>query len=322
MDNTINENKYIRLNGIEQFISINGKNSEQPLIIFLHGGPGAAYGTRSYIFKEWFKHFNVVFWDQPGAGRTAIKNPDFIPTFEYIIDSLKSLIEYLKRKFNKEKIGIIARSWGTVPGLYYVNHFPKDILFYCGTGQLIDTQKDEHVVYQELHKRLLKEKNAEGLKKLSELGKDYPGKNLSNIREKLDKFHQYIEDYGMFFENSNSGMSKKEELLNSPIYIPEDLTIQKRVSSNQDEIFKFLGMFSAYNYSLNYRIPFCLILGQKDWVVPVQHQINFFNDISAPKKELVLLENAGHKAMTDQPKEFLKALINFIQSTHEADSFN
>ncbi|MGR9594436.1 alpha/beta fold hydrolase [Bacillus thuringiensis] len=312
MNTAINKQEYILLNGIEQFISVNGTDISKPLIIFLHGGPGAGYGTRAYTFEKWFEHFNVVFWDQPGAGRTAIKNPNTVPTFNFIINSLKELILYLKKEYSKKKIGILGRSWGTVPGIYYAKHFPEDILFYCGTGQIVNTQEDEHVAYTEMKKRLIETDNMDGLQKLSMLGEDYPGTDILNIRGKLDAFHQYLEDYGMFFEKP--GITKKEELINSPIYIPEDLTIQKKVSANQDEIFKFLGQFNAYKYSLNYEIPFFQILGEEDWVVPIQQQIKFYDQVTAPKKDITVISDAGHKVMTDQPEKFLNALVKYVQS--------
>ena len=73
--NGIDEGKYVEVGGIEQWITIRGEDRDNPVVLFLHGGPGDATNPWGYAgFRLWLKHFTVVQWDQRGSGRTLAKH--------------------------------------------------------------------------------------------------------------------------------------------------------------------------------------------------------------------------------------------------------
>src|SRR5690242_9994177 len=68
--NGIDESGYVRIGGIGQWISVRGEDRDNPVIVELHGGPGAS----NHIFiprtREWERHFTIVRWDMRGSGLT------------------------------------------------------------------------------------------------------------------------------------------------------------------------------------------------------------------------------------------------------------
>lgn len=63
--NSINEEKFITLGGIQQWITIKGDDSSKPIILFLHGGPGSVMSAyNNTIYGGWEKEFTLVQWDQ------------------------------------------------------------------------------------------------------------------------------------------------------------------------------------------------------------------------------------------------------------------
>ncbi|CAN5500114.1 hypothetical protein BH23BAC1_BH23BAC1_24990 [soil metagenome] len=112
---SINEEMFLSIGGIEQWVTINGKDITKPAILFLHGGPGSVMTPYySTIYGDWEKDFILVNWDQRGAGRTFgrnapseidenywIENP--LTVEEMIADGIE-LAEYLIKKFNQQKI--------------------------------------------------------------------------------------------------------------------------------------------------------------------------------------------------------------------------
>jgi hypothetical protein len=67
--NGIDEASYVKIGGIEQWITIRGEDRNNPVLLFLHGGPGDATNPWGYAaFRSWLKYFTVVQWDQRGAG--------------------------------------------------------------------------------------------------------------------------------------------------------------------------------------------------------------------------------------------------------------
>ena len=74
LKNQISEEKYVLINGIEQWITIKG-NSSKPIILFIHGGPGSPISPYvNVLYKDLEKDFIIVQWDQRGTGRTYGKN--------------------------------------------------------------------------------------------------------------------------------------------------------------------------------------------------------------------------------------------------------
>lgn len=66
--------KYIQIGSSKQFISIFGEDNNLPLLVYLHGGPGdAALPLMSKYNSELGKTFNVVVWEQRGAGKFYYK---------------------------------------------------------------------------------------------------------------------------------------------------------------------------------------------------------------------------------------------------------
>src|SRR6266540_6169595 len=71
----IDEATFVTIGGIEQWVTIRGWDRDNPVLLFLHGGPGDVTNPWSFaLFAPWEEHFTVVQWDQRGAGRTLRKN--------------------------------------------------------------------------------------------------------------------------------------------------------------------------------------------------------------------------------------------------------
>jgi pimeloyl-ACP methyl ester carboxylesterase len=56
-----------------------------------------------------------------------------------------------------------------------------------------------------------------------------------------------------------------------------------------------------------------VIQGQDDVISPTQGAIDYYDCVKAPKKELVLIPNAGHFAWMAAPDKFLEALISKVR---------
>src|SRR5687768_15951354 len=71
----IDEGTFVNINGMEQWVTIRGQNLSNPVLLYVHGGPGIGSSITAPAFAEWEKHFTFVQWDQPGGGFTQLKNP-------------------------------------------------------------------------------------------------------------------------------------------------------------------------------------------------------------------------------------------------------
>jgi pimeloyl-ACP methyl ester carboxylesterase len=114
--NGISSLEEIELGGQRQWIFFRGEDRNNPILIFLHGGPGAPlFGISSTrtLYAELIKHFTVVHWDQRGAGKSYHRDiPVDSLTFDRLVEDCNELIDYTRDRFNAQKVFIVGHSWG------------------------------------------------------------------------------------------------------------------------------------------------------------------------------------------------------------------
>jgi len=106
-------------------------NRNNPVIIFLHGGPGAGLTCLNYIFSDPLtSEYTFVGWDQRGCGRTYLNNISVDPdndtvTFDQLQKDLDELVDHAREKFGQDKVILMGHSWGTVVGSVYAQEHPE-----------------------------------------------------------------------------------------------------------------------------------------------------------------------------------------------------
>ncbi|NFA60242.1 alpha/beta fold hydrolase [Clostridium sporogenes] len=299
--------EYVHINGINQYLFHAGTKYENPVMLFLHGGPGFAESSLSYIFQEkWEEIFTVVHWDQRGAGKTLIKNPDKHPTIYLMLKDLFEIIKYLKEKYNKQKIIIIGHSWGTVLGSMFIKKYPEEVAYYIGVGQVISMFENERLGYEKVRRLALQANDKKSLRKLETLG-DYPGDNHGiNFKKKSEKVRVIQGKYNLAV---NWNFSTIIDLIKSPIFKLSDIYALIKMDKVNEEIIEFWSKFDIRLQSTKFKVPIYYILGENDWQTPYIIAEEYFKRIDAPHKKLYLIPNAGYMTMVDQSNLFFKSLL-------------
>lgn len=155
----ISEEEKIVLGGWPQTIFIRGRNRQNPVLLFVHGGPGLPEMPFSHVNADLEQNFTMVYWDQRGAGKSY--RPD-IPketiTVNQLVHDTEELTRYLIRRFGQEKIYLAGFSAGSLVSLLAVSHHPEYYRAYIGISQLIDVPRSELL----LHRAGIAEANARG----------------------------------------------------------------------------------------------------------------------------------------------------------------
>jgi pimeloyl-ACP methyl ester carboxylesterase len=170
----IDEASFVRIGGIEQWITIRGQNRANPVLLFLHGGPGDVTSPWGYAYvAPWYTQFTVVEWDQRGAGRTLRKSgPSIAPTItvDRLVDDGIELSDYLRKHLGKEKIFIVGHSFGSTIGTLMARARPDLFFAYVGTAQVADTPRAEAFAYEALFKKAQASVNQRAKEELAQIG--------------------------------------------------------------------------------------------------------------------------------------------------------
>ena len=166
--------EYININGIEQYFIHYPKKSNTTLL-FLHGGPGESESYFLYKMHSKTQNYNLVYYDQRGAGKTQAKNKskDKDITIEKLLIDLKETINYVKLKYNSKYIILLGHSWGSVLGIEFIKKFPNLVSAYIGMGQVVNFKIGEKTGFDYCYDIVQKSNNQKYIKKIEKL-KNYP----------------------------------------------------------------------------------------------------------------------------------------------------
>lgn len=129
---------FVRLGGIDQWVTMRGSDAANPVLLIVHGGPGEAQWPLSAEYAAWEQHFIIVQWDQRGAGRTFARNGETTPdvNLRRIAEDGTELVRYICEQLRKRKVIALGHSWGSIVAVTMVNSRPDLFAAYVGTGQV------------------------------------------------------------------------------------------------------------------------------------------------------------------------------------------
>jgi len=323
-DNGIQENIYVEIGGIEQYLQIRGEDKDNPVILWLHGGPGFPLTYLSYYYQTGLEDdYTIVCWEQRGCGRTYYRNePTEDVSVDILLSDMDELIDYLRERFGEERIIIIGQSWGTVLGIEYINIHPEKIAAYIGVGQVTNFAQGK--VYA----------GESAVYKATTVGNNADAEML----------RQYIEQFGEADNLGNMNIKTLESLiLKSLEYLKSDSELSgisqmllgitsPEMSLNDARWFMFAGStsnifasqnllvdymyfkFDVNNFKYEYDLPICFIQGSHDWITPTDLVEDYYKKVIDANKGFVIIDNAGHTPFLDNPGEFCKEIKQFLES--------
>ncbi|BFH62082.1 alpha/beta fold hydrolase [Paenibacillus azoreducens] len=301
--------EYVPIGGIEQYLFHSGTSSDNPVLLYLHGGPGSVECLFAHLFQDEIeKIFTIVHWDQRGAGKTLMKNKDKYPTIDLMLQDLFEVIRYLKQKYKKQKIVLLGRSWGSVLGMTFIKRFPNEVAYFIGVAQVISMLENERVGYGKLKELILQVGDRKSLHKLEAIG-EYPGEKLVIDNHFLKKCGKIRKLQGKYHLAGKKDLPIMFKVIKSPIFKWSDITaLMKGLKANRNVLETFLAGFDLFAEPADYQVPVYFILGDQDWQAPYVIAEKYFGKIQAPRKQLFLLPGAGHRIMLDQTELFTSAL--------------
>lgn len=314
-ENGVDEGIYVTLGGQEQYLLIRGEDVENPVIIWLHGGPAGSDAFVNHVFQKYLvDEYTVINWDQRGCGRTYFHNVESDPdnetaTFEQAQSDLDELVDYACERFDKDKVIIIGHSYGTMLGSKYVLDNPDKVLAYIGVGQFVDLESDTYSYQNALE--IAKEKGDDTSEMEAAFQKyleDETLVNLMNVRNYTSKYHVAEKSANTIWEG-----------IASPYMGVDDLRWFMKQMGDLGEYFELnkhlydsLLVTDVRDFGLEYQVPVGFISGSDDWTTPVKYSEDYCNLISAPEKKTAWIDGCGHSPQYDDPETFCRELKSML----------
>jgi pimeloyl-ACP methyl ester carboxylesterase len=304
----IDEARFVQLGGIPQWVTIRGENRANPVLLFLHGGPGDATNPWGYAgFRPWLKHFTVVQWDQRGAARTFGRSGAAIaPTIgiERMAQDGVELAEHLKKVLGQEKVLLVGHSWGSTLGVFMAKARPELFSAFVATGLVADPQRGYTVAHAELLRKARSLGDARAVRELEAIGPppyaDGRGyavqRRWSNLFEGADRFIASM--FGQALVAPGSSLKDVNDWLEG-----------QGVSA--ERLVPLTSALKAETLAGDFAVPVFVVQGEEDFTTPTSLARTFVESIRAPRKAFVTIEG-GHFAVFMHSEAFLAAIEKLV----------
>ena len=315
--NGISSLEEITLGDLKQWIFIRGTDQKNPIMIFLHGGPGEpALGMSSSRKSdaELIKHFTVVHWDQRGAGKTYNSQiPVDSMTLDRLVEDCNELIDYLRNRFETQKVFIVAHSSGTLIGIKTAHKYPEKIHAYVGVSQVINDYEQQRISYEFIVEEANKSGNVKDQIAIKEVGPP----TYETPEKEFEKARLIIKYGGMMHDFSMKKMlgiviayfTSPEYSLSEAIRTIRGKGLKFTTNSLWQEIIHI--NFTKEIESI--KAPIYFFGGKSDMITPTVLVEDFYNGLDAEKaKKLVIFENSGHWPMMEEKEKYQDFLINVV----------
>lgn len=285
--NTNIKTGYVKSNGVNIFYKSIGKGEP---IIFLHGGPGG-YLAHDYPYFEKLKtHYQLIFFDQRGTGRSKCKISEKNINSDAFINDISALADHL----NFDKFHLAGASWGGLLSMMYTIKNPNRVnkIVLLGSAGLRREFLSEMV--DTINKRTTKEDR----KKMRILENQITEKNLLEITEKKVQifYKPYVKNYEAL-KAFKSNIDPHTAKVNTKVNIMVWKDIQKKG-------------FNFYPKIKSLKNPVLMIRGDYD-PISLKYSTEIINNMSGAS--LIRLKGIGHFPHIESNHKTLSLIKEFLQ---------
>ena len=304
----------VSIGGIDQWIEIRGESVKNPILLFVHGGPGAAFMPVGRTFQDpWERYFTVVQWDQRGAGKTYSSNSKEVQRSTMNIERMHAdtleMVNYLRKRFGREKIFLLGHSWGSILGLKLAHDHPELLYAYIGVGQATNAAQNEVVLYKDTMEEALRTQNKDAIQQLTSIA-PYPTPNITFKQIRIVR-----EWSGALIGPKQSGdaaMGLKTIFLAPEYSLINDLDWIRGQLFSVDTLLPDLSKVDFADLGYDYRGPVFFLEGRHDPYTPSSIAKDFFDKMNDPEKHFEWFESSGHFPFLEEPQKFTDALVQNI----------
>ncbi|PZQ64694.1 MAG: alpha/beta hydrolase [Phenylobacterium zucineum] len=308
----IDEAGFVEIGGIPQWVSIRGEDRTNPVLVMLHGGPGACFQIIGYdCMRRWERDFTVVQWDQRGSGRTFGRNGPRGSgglTIDRIAGDAIEVIAHALARTGHEKAVVLGASWGSIIGLEAARRRPGLVHAYVGAGQVVDMQANEAVGYQGLMARLQARGATKAAERLRRIGPPpYAGLDVLVKQRRILMAHAPDSERGLVGRLLLAAVTAPGARLRD---VRDWLAGQ---SFTMGRIYAELMDYADRGAPPASPVPLVIIQGDEDIQTPTSLARAYHDAFAAPSKAFVLIPGGGHNALLAMPEAFHAALVEHVR---------
>ncbi len=303
--------EYIDINNAKLCVSIRTQNESNPMLLYLHGGPGdAALPLVEKYNQNLESIFTVVILEQRGAGKSYYRFSEeqniCIATF---LDDIYVLTKILLKRFGKEKLYLVGHSWGSVLGLKFVQRYPDMVHTYIGCGQVVNMMKSSRLAYEYALEKNQEIGNSKVVSKLMAIDCTY--RTQTWLNDLLFVTGQVVKFKGSLYGKRNYNQFLFDFLFSSDYSLKDLINRQKGSLQSIKYLWQEL-MLVDFEAVKSFDAPVVFIEGRNDYHVSSTLANTYFHSITS-EKEFYWFDNSCHFPQWSEAAKFYNIMKSLAE---------
>ena len=296
---------------------IKGKDINNPVLLFVHGGPGMPEYWLTQRYPTGLEdHFTVVWWEQRGAGLSY--SPDIPPatmTAEQFVADTIAVTNYLRKRFDREKIYLMAHSWGSYIGIQAAAREPDLYYAYIGVGQISHQIQSEQLAYQYALAYYKENGNTNMLRKLEAAP--------PTLTVPLPTAYEALRD--TYMHRAGVGTTREMKSVITGIFLPSwqfrEYTVGEKVNLWRGKFYSRSRNFSLWDKMqttdltqqvTKLEIPVYFLHGLYDYTCAYPLAKEYFEQLEAPVKGFYTFDESAHSPIFEESEKVKKILLEDV----------
>lgn len=305
-ENSISVLEQVEINGTDHEIMIRGQNVENPVILYVHGGPSVSEIPHAKQYQDVLEsRFTIVNYDQRASGKSYGFFEDYSNlSSDLLVDDILAITDYISERLGKEKVILIGHSFGTYIGTLAAHKAPEKYEAYIGIGQVGDTKQSEKDGWNYVMKQAQLAGNDDDIARLNQVSEAINQGQTFTPRDIITRYNgaaRLIDNpdnsfLGMTF-SSEYNMLDVIRYYKGMIY-SQGILIGEVMSRPLPSLIKKLDL------------PIYFVMGDYDFMTSSHAAKQFFDGIKADKKEFISYKESAHYPHYEEKERFSNWMID------------
>lgn len=304
----------VLLNGTDQWIYSAGTSRDNPILLWLDGGPGGTeVGTVRRYLGPLHESFTVVCWDQRGTGRSrrAVRDWRSARVEEWVEDTIE-LSRLLAGRQGGRPIYLVGHSWGSIIGVMAARKAPELYAAYVGVGQQVNSVENDTIGWVMVRDGA----RAAGEDKVADTLERYgppPYEDGDRYFYLFRRLYRYSPHPPIPSDFDSTWYFRAPEHR-----LVDKVNSVRGLTDGVKYVYPLLSELDFERTALRFECPVFIVNGRYDLTCVADIADRWFRKIEAPVKDLVWFENSGHNPCYQQPEDFTAYLTGTVVPRAEA----
>lgn len=307
----------VPLGGQEQTIMIRAHSAELPVLLYLSGGPGQSdLPFTRVLLEDLTEHFVVVGWDQRGTGKSyAALDPTDDLTLEQAVADTIALTDYLRERFDEEKIYMLGESWGTTLGVLAVQQRPDLYHAWLGSGQMVSQRETDKLLYKAVVTMAAQRGDMDLTATMLSYGEPpyedvpYPNAVVMSLYPQLETPYTPPQAY---IERGTAANLGPYAIFGSEYNFVEKVNVLRGLIDMFSIMYPQIQEIDFRQDVPRLDVPVYILDGEAELAARRELALEWYEMLEAPVKRLYSFENGGHSVAFEQFEALEEILVGTV----------